>query len=124
MRSKWILESLCAAFLLAFLATGIQAQFAAGDWPFYRGDLEGQGYSALKQINSKNVSTLKQSWSFPLSERGGLEVTPIAVNGVMYLPGTGKIYALDGATGKEIWHYDVQMAPTRGVAYWPGDRDT
>jgi glucose dehydrogenase len=120
---KWMMQAFSAAILLTFLAAGSQAQFAPGDWPFYRGDLEGKGYSRLKQINTSNVSTLTQSWSFTLSQRGGLEVTPIAVNGVMYLPGAGKIYALDGATGKEIWHFDVQMAPTRGVAYWPGDRD-
>lgn len=120
---KWTLQFGCAAISLAFLATTSQAQFAPGDWPFYRGDVQGKGYSALKQINTTNVSKLTQSWAFTLSERGGLEVTPIVVNGVMYLPGTGKVYALDGATGKEIWHLDVQMAPTRGVAYWPGDKD-
>ena len=120
---KWMMQFLCAAISLTFLATTAQAQFAAGDWPFYRGDVEGKGYSALKQINTTNVSTLAQSWTFKLSERGGLEVTPIVVNGVLYLPGTNKIYALDGATGKEIWHFDVPMAPTRGVAYWPGDKD-
>ena len=120
---KWMMQSFCAAILLAAFSAGVQAQFSAGDWPFYRGDLEGKGYSTLKQINTKNVPTLKQSWTLALSERGGLEVTPIVVNGVMYLPGTGKIYALDGATGKEIWHFDMQMAPTRGVAYWPGDKD-
>jgi len=120
---KWMRKSFGAAILVGFLATVSQAQFAVGDWPFYRHDVEGTGYSALKQINATNVATLTQSWTFTLSERGGLEVTPIAVGGVMYLPGTGKVYALDGATGKEIWHYDVQMAPTRGVAYWPGDKD-
>ena len=59
----------------------------------------------------------------PLAERGGLEVTPIVVKGVMYLPGTGKVYALDAATGKEIWHYDVASPSAKGVAYWPGDKN-
>jgi len=123
MRCKWMLQTVGLGVLLALAASGTQAQFAAGDWPFYRHDLEGQGYSSLKQINASNVANLVQSWTYTLSERGGLEVTPIAVNGVVYLPGANKILALDGATGKEIWHFDVQMAPTRGVAYWPGDRD-
>jgi glucose dehydrogenase len=124
MRCKWMFQALGAGVLLALAATATQAQapFAAGDWPFYRHDLEGQGYSALKQINPDNVAKLTQAWTYTLSERGGLEVTPIAVNGVMYLPATNKVLALDGATGKEIWHFDVQMAPTRGVAYWPGDK--
>jgi len=122
MRCNWTIKFVGAAMLLALSATGSHAQFAPGDWPLYRHDLEGMGHSALKQINTGNVSKLTQSWTFALSERGGLEVTPIAVNGVMYLPGSGKIYALDGATGKEIWHFDVPQAPTRGVAYWPGDK--
>jgi len=123
MHCKWITRSLGVAILLAFLASGSQAQFAPGDWPFYRHDLEGRGYSELKQINTSNVSKLTQAWTMTLSERGGLEVTPIAVNGVLYLPGTGKVFAVDGATGKEIWHYDVAQSNTRGVAYWPGDKD-
>ncbi len=122
MRSRWMVRSFGAAILLASLAKAAPAQFSPGDWPFYRGDVEGTGYSALKQLNTTNVSRLTQSWSFTLSERGGLEVTPIAVHGVVYLPGLNKIYALDGATGQEIWHYDVPMAPTRSVAYWPGDK--
>ena len=54
------------------------------------------------------------------------EVTPIVVNGVMYLPARGnQVLALDGDTGKEIWRY--QMPPTitttaRGVAYGPATR--
>jgi len=122
MRCNWKVRFFGAAILLALLATGSQAQFAAGDWPFYRHDLEGMGYSQLKQINTNNVSNLAQAWTMTLSERGGLEVTPIVVNGVMYLPGTGKVFAVDGATGKEIWHYDTPQSNTRGVAYWPGDK--
>jgi quinoprotein glucose dehydrogenase len=52
------------------------------------------------------------------------ETTPLVVGGVMYL-GTpyGRIVALDGASGKEIWTHDlpkgVQPA-RRGMDYWPG----
>ena len=41
----------------------------------------------------------------------------------MYVPGLNKVLALDADTGKEIWHYDVTLPSTRGVAYWPGDKD-
>jgi quinoprotein glucose dehydrogenase len=108
--------------LLVLLAPSGRAQNAA-DWPMYRRDLGGTGYSPLKQINADNVAKLAQAWSFTLSERGGLEVTPIVVNGVMYIPGTGHVFALDADSGKEIWRYDVAQGPTRGVAYWPGDKD-
>ena len=115
---------LAVAILLAAFTPSVKAQkVAAGDWPMYRHDLEGSGYSPLKQIDTSNVDKLTQAWTMPLSDRGGLEVTPIVVNGVMYLPGAGHVFALDAVTGKEIWHYDVAMGPTRGVAYWPGDKD-
>src|SRR5271170_7502424 len=110
------------AILLALFAPPTRAQQPDSDWPMYRHDLAGSGYSPLKQINTNNVTKLAQSWSLVLADRGGLEVTPIVVNGVMYLPATDRVLALDAATGKEIWHYDVVRAPTRGVAYWPGDK--
>ena len=117
---SWI----AVAVLFASLAPSAMAQkTASGDWPMYRHDLEGSGYSPLKQIDATNVSKLTQAWTMPLSDRGGLEVTPIVVDGVMYLPGAGHVFALDAVTGKQIWSYDVAMGPTRGVAYWPGDKD-
>ena len=88
----------------------------------YRGSLDGQGYSSLGQINTGNVAQLKQAWSYELSSHGGLEVTPIVVAGVMYVPGLNEVLALDADTGKEIWQYAVASPSTRGVAYWPGDK--
>jgi quinoprotein glucose dehydrogenase len=53
------------------------------------------------------------------------QVTPIVVNGVMYLPARGnQVLALDADTGTEIWRYQMPQSVTteaRGVAYWPGD---
>lgn len=122
MRSKWMIFAVLA-ILPALFAPMVGAQGAPGDWPMYRRDLAGTGFSALSQINTDNVSKLTQSWSAQLTERGGLEVTPIVVNGVMYIPGGNRVMALDAVTGKEIWRYDVPQAPTRGVGYWPGDKD-
>jgi quinoprotein glucose dehydrogenase len=52
------------------------------------------------------------------------QVTPIVINGVMYLPARGnQVLALDADTGKEIWRYELPQFVTtdaRGVAYWPG----
>jgi quinoprotein glucose dehydrogenase len=53
------------------------------------------------------------------------QVTPIVVNGVMYLPARGnQVLALEAHTGREVWRH--RMPPgtettARGVAYWPGD---
>ncbi len=111
-----------------------------GDWPMYRHDLAGTGYSPLAQITPANVSTLANVWSYGLAAepssapaapaRGGRgprplasEATPIVVHGVMYVPGADRVVALDAVTGREIWRHPVAGgAPSRrGVAYWPGD---
>ena len=109
------------AALAAWFAGAAVAQ-KAGDWPLYRHDLASSGYSELKQINTKNVTQLTQVWTMKLNDRGGLEVTPIAVDGVLYFTAGARVLATDPVTGKEIWHYDVgSQASTRGVAYWPGN---
>jgi quinoprotein glucose dehydrogenase len=122
MRSNCVLKFVGFALLAASVAAASQAQNAAGDWPMYRHDSASTGYSELKQIDRANVNKLTQAFSIRLNDRGGLEVTPIAVNGVMYLPAGNKVMAVDPTAGKEIWHYDAgTQVSTRGVAYWPGD---
>ena len=111
----------------------------AWDWPTYNRDLGGTRYSPLTQINTTNVSTLTQAWSYRLRPEPGRsvpamdkpassfeifqEVTPIVVNGVMYLPSGHRVVALEPESGKEIWRYELPegLASFRGVAYWPGD---
>ena len=85
MQQKWI-SLLAGIAILPFAFTTRRRQNAAKDWPLYRGDLEGMGYSPLKQINTHNVDKLTQSWTQQLTTHGSLEATPIAVNGVMYWP--------------------------------------
>jgi quinoprotein glucose dehydrogenase len=52
------------------------------------------------------------------------ETTPLVVGNTMYLGSPyGHIVALDATTGKEIWSVDGQGS-TRGLEYWPGDKNT
>jgi len=120
-------------------AAGAPAVVADGDWPTYNRDLAGTRYSPLTQINAQNVSTLTQAWSYRLRPEPGRsvpavdkpassfemfqEVTPIVVNGVMYMPSGNRVVALEPETGKEIWRYELPegLASFRGVAYWPGE---
>jgi glucose dehydrogenase len=110
-----------------------QVMFAQSpnDWPMYRGNLAGTGYSLLSSINADNVANLSQSWSYSLAAdataantRGpNSQATPIVVDGVMYLPAAGRIIALDPASGTEIWRHTVTdgTPSRRGVAYWAGE---
>ncbi|MDP9338531.1 MAG: PQQ-binding-like beta-propeller repeat protein [Acidobacteriota bacterium] len=92
------------------------------DWPVYGGTPENTHYSLLTQINQGNVKKLAVAWSFDTKEEGGLQTSPIVVNGVLYgITPTQKIFALDAATGKLLWKFDsgiVGTQPNRGLAYW------
>ena len=144
MRSTWLEHASGGVVVFAIAlaqSVGTQApnrEKPGTDWPMYRHDLTGGGYSPLSQIDEKNVATLIKVWSYGLQSdappaaqpagRGGAagpnsEASPIVLNGVMYLPAANRIVALNPEDGKEIWHYAVSGgAPSRrGVAYWPGE---
>jgi glucose dehydrogenase len=54
------------------------------DWPRYGGTLENDHYSPLAQVNRENVGRLQLAWQFDTGEEGGLQTSPIIVNGVLY----------------------------------------
>lgn len=81
-----------------------------GDWLTYNGNLNGNRYSELDQINTTNVSRLTLKWLFPIPKIG-LEVTPIVADGIMYVTGPNRAYALDALTGREIWKYSRPITP-------------
>lgn len=102
-----------------------------GDWPQYRGEFSGTGFTSLSQIASDNVQSLVAGWNYSLrSDRDteaaarnpNSQVTPIAVDGVMYLSAADRVVALDPVSGTELWRHDVSsgVPSRRGVSYWPG----
>src|ERR1035441_9254990 len=75
---------------------------------------------------------LAPKWMFPVpGVARGLEVTPVVVDGVMYVTAANEAYALDARNGRQIWHYSRPRTPrlvgdaasgiNRGVAVL-GDR--
>jgi glucose dehydrogenase len=97
------------------------------NWAIYGGTAENNHYSALAQIDRQNVKRLAQAWSFDTEEQGGLQTSPIVVDGVLYgITPTQKIFALDAATGKLFWKFDSGVPgkqPDRGLAYWTDGND-
>jgi len=97
------------------------------DWPAYGGNSEATHYSPLSQINRRNVKRLRVAWSYDAAETGGLQTSPIEVNGVLYgLSPSQKVFAVDAATGKLKWRFDSGIAgtqPNRGLAYWKDGGD-
>jgi alcohol dehydrogenase (cytochrome c) len=75
------------------------------NWPSYNGDYTGRRYSSLTQINPDNVGQLRAQWVFHSKNPGTLEVTPVVVNGVMYITASNDVYALNSTNGRTLWHY-------------------
>jgi quinoprotein glucose dehydrogenase len=107
------------------------------DWPVHGGNNAGNRYSSLTQINKNNVKNLKLAWTFDTGENNNpaergmdIQCQPIIVNGIMY--GTTprlKVFAIEAATGKELWKFDPfegkrpRFHPVRGVTYWSEGKD-
>src|SRR6516165_10064405 len=97
------------------------------DWPGYGGGPEETRYSSLAQINRSNARQLKVAWTFDSTETGGLQTSPIVVDGALYAyTPSQKVIALDAATGRLRWKFDSGITgwqPARGVAYWASGKD-
>ncbi len=93
---------------LAWLASPPAATAQQSDWPMHGRDAAETRYSPLDRINTGNVDRLGVAWSWEIPKTGArLETTPIVVDGVLY--GTAAfsfVFALDAATGEEIWRWD------------------
>ena len=94
-------------------------------WPVNGGTSANNHYSPLTQINRDNVANLAVAWSYDTHEKGGLQTSPIIIDGVLYaITPTQKVFAVDAATGKPLWTFDSGIAgtqPERGLVFWSSD---
>jgi quinoprotein glucose dehydrogenase len=127
---------LLALALLAAASAHAQdgARQAAADWPMYHRDLAGTRFSPLADLNVRNVGRLELAWHYkfnradrerirgPSSFELYQEITPIVVDGVLYMPSGDRVVAVRPESGEEIWTYDLPegLASFRGVSYWAG----
>jgi alcohol dehydrogenase (cytochrome c) len=82
-------------------------------WASYHGAPTGNRYSALTQITPANAGRLVPRWVFTLPNAAQLQVTPVVVDGVMYVTAANDLYALDAGSGRQIWNY--RRPRTRGL---------
>ena len=66
-------------------------------------------YSPLKQINKSNVKRLTPVWSFSTSNDMGDLSQPTVYNGVMYVINGNWTFAIDIATGRQLWRTPVNF---------------
>jgi len=73
------------------------------------------------------VKQLQIAWSYDTQESGGLQTSPLEVNGVLYgISPSQKIFAVDATTGALKWKFDSGIfgtQPDRGLAYWSSGDD-
>ena len=120
---------LCFIFALVICGLGSSADKNADrDWPIYGGTPENDHFSPLKQINRKNVKHLQVAWTFDTEEAGGLQTSPVEVNGVLYgITPTQKIFAVDAGSGKLLWKFASGIKgtqPDRGLSYWSDGKES
>ena len=119
--------TVCSLAVALCVATQSASAPRRHDWPVYGGATENNHFSSLAQINRKNVAKLKVAWTFDTGEPGGLQTSPIEVDGVLYgLTPTQKVFALNAATGKLLWKFDSGIKgtqPDRGLAYWGDSKE-
>ena len=122
--SRSTMSRACLA-TVAFLSLSVAAEFPAraqvgdftpvtdamlqdpdpGDWLMWRRTLDGWGYSPLDQVSRENVGELRMVWSRALMP-GTQEGTPLAYDGVLYMPNPRDIIqALDAVTGDLLWEH-------------------
>jgi alcohol dehydrogenase (cytochrome c) len=116
------------AAVMDVLPSELLAKPSGANWISYNGDFTGRRFSSLSQINPANVSQLRAQWVFHSTNSSRLEVTPVVVNGVMFVTSANDTYALDARTGSVIWHHEWPISEgliddasghlSRGVAIW------
>ena len=89
-----------------------EARPQPGGWPTYNGNVSGNRFSPLDQINATTIHALAPKWIFTIhTAPRPLQMTPIVVDGVMYVTSVNEAYALDARTGRAMWHYSRPRTP-------------
>ena len=111
-----------------FFLAGCAPDAEDANWSVYLGDSGRQHHSKLDQINRANVHELEVAWTYDSGElrAGGstMYTTPLIVDGVLYGLSPKLIaFALNAATGEELWRHDPGLpgAAQRGLMWWEQD---
>jgi alcohol dehydrogenase (cytochrome c) len=124
--------TLCALALVVFATLSVQAQVTFDrllhtekephNWLTYSGNVLGQRYSLLNQINTGNAKNLELQWVWQAGSLEKYETTSLVNDGVLYTiqapnntnntDGFTQIVALDAATGRQFWTFRYNIPQT------------
>ena len=136
-----LVASLCGIAMMSLAAANVSAETlygnmstvtqdmlsrAAGDANNFlhtNGNYAQTRYYPASQINTSNVKNLRPAWIFQTEIVESQETTPIVVDGTMYITTSfNHVYALNAATGEQIWHYKHKMGPITTYCCGPNNR--
>ena len=141
-----VLSLLCGAAALSLTTSMVQAQEVQGGTLYGNMDVVTQDmldradgdannflhtngnyaqtrYYPASQINRDNVKRLSPAWIFQTEVVESMETSPLIVNGIMYATTSfSHVYALNAATGAQIWHYAHKMGPITTYCCGPNNR--
>ncbi len=133
---KWLL--LVCSVVLCF-ACGPKKPY---EWTRYGGNAFNNHYSPLALIDTNNVASLSVAWEYhtgDADEKTQIQTNPLIIDGVLYgVSPKLKLFALDAATGKELWNFNpvdtntlevkgrgyFSMNVCRGLSYYKGEEKT
>lgn len=115
------------AIWISLLSASASALAADVDWPMYNQTYEAQRFSSLQQIDTTNVSGLKEVCKVRVGELGGFGGSPIVVGGWMYVTvgnATLAMNPIDCAIQWKTLYVPDERAPAgngnRGAAFAEG----
>ncbi|MGD8341334.1 MAG: PQQ-dependent dehydrogenase, methanol/ethanol family, partial [Gammaproteobacteria bacterium] len=96
----------------ALIAAGLRTDA----WLTYGRDYAETRFAPLDQINENTVRNLGVVWQYDTGTLRGLEATPLIHDGVLYATTSwSNAFALDAATGRELWRWDAEADRIRGL---------
>lgn len=102
----------CSAALSFASVFAVHAESHDG-WTVYGGDAANTRYSALDQIDTRNVKNLKAAWALQMGVLKGQESTPLVIGDTMYVTtsmGPRYVYAVNATSGEIRWRHATEIA--------------
>src|SRR6185312_8525241 len=82
------------------------------NWEVYGGTKDAMHYSSLTEVDTNNVGQLQVAWTYHTGDvdtvfHSQIQCNPVIIDGIMYaLTPKMKMFAVDAASGKQIWVFD------------------
>src|SRR6476620_104103 len=90
--------------VLISLTALLFAQASRTTWKDYLGGPDSSHYSALDQVNRKNVDQLEIAWKYNTGDDLSYTFSPLVIDNMAYFAAkNGSLVAVDATNGKELW---------------------